>query len=394
MRKINACFNTLSNLNKSMSMYYFVAQKIYAAYGEKVPLKKLKEHLAPHAAPIARDLSRSLLKNIYRYWTRRDTFGFIFTDFEFLHAKYERLIGKGEKDLFKKTKDDVHFVVLSKTLDRNIKSIKVGDRPGIIINLNYFKEFLSIIRNRKKTVELFLQKLSKEEETLIRNWLRSYEKFEEVKEEALITDIESIVKVLRKYKIESPSDLEKIITVSRASGEKISTAWKYFEPRLQEFKRLIDGDYPEIELRKSLYENPWLIDFSFLMYRKKEGRVTSVGDIDISFYKDDMGIEGVCVVELKKASKEIVSDKYRGKEKPVILAEVGKALSQTMHYIEDLKQKKRIIKGIVIVGRRKEVKDWFIDQFNQYLHGIEVRTYDELYDRAKDIIEIFKSEHS
>jgi hypothetical protein len=374
--------------------YYFDAQKSYATIRGR-DLKKLKGHTAPQAKSIAIELSKIFLKNIYRYWTRRDTFGFVFTDFEFLPVKNERLIGRGEKDLFAKTKDDFYFIVLSKTLDRNFKQIKFGDHSGLVVNLNYYKEFLSIIRNRKKTVELFLQKLSKEEETLIRNWLRSYEKFEEVKEEALVYDVESIIKVLRRYKIESASDLEKIITISRASGSKITESWKFFEPILIEFKRKIDGDCPEPELRRFLIENPWLIDFSFLRgYQKYEEQSTSVGDVDISFYKDEMGIEKVCVVELKKASEPIASDKYRGKEKPVILAEVGKALSQAMHYIEDLKRRKRIINGIVIVGRRREVKDWFIDQFNQYLHGIEVKTYDELYERANDIIEIFKSEHA
>lgn len=310
-------------------------------------------------------------------------------------AKYERLIGRGEKDLFAKTKDDCHFVVISKTLDRNFKRIKLGDYPGLVVNLNYYKEFLTIIRNRKKTVELFLQKLSKEEENLIRNWLRSYERYEEVKEEeARIYDVERIIEVLRKYKIESASDLQRIITVAKASGGKIPESWEFFEPVLIKFKWLIDGDYPEIELRNFLFENPWLIDFSFLRYQKYKEEPTGVGDIDISFYKDEMGIEKVCIVELKKASEPITSEKYRGKEKPVILAEVGKALPQTMHYIKDLKRKKRIIKGIVIVGRRKEVKDWFIDQFNHYLHGIEVKTYDDLHKRAEEIIETFKGQHA
>lgn len=374
-----------------MSEYYFDVQKTYEIYGGRIGLKKLKEHVALLAAPIRTDLSKNMSKNIYCYWARRDTFGFVFTDFEFLPVGHERLIGKGEKELFEKIKDDFHFLLLSKTLDRNFKQVKVGELEGVLINLNYFKEFLSIIRNRKKTVGLFLQKLSKEEETLIRNWLRSYEKFEEVKEKALITDIDSIVDVLRKYEIESPADLEKIIIVSKESAKKIPQQWEYFEPRLQEFKKLIDDQRrSEDELRGFLYENIWLIDFSFLRYHKKEEEHTAIGDIDISLYKDDMGIQRVFVVELKKSSQKIVTDKYRGKRKPVILAEVGKALSQAMHYMEELKQKHRTIRGIVIVGRKEEVKDWFIDKFNEYLHGIDVLTYDELYERAKLIVDMFK----
>lgn len=377
-----------------VTTYYFDAQKSYAAIGGK-ELKKLKEHVAQQADNIATELSKSFFTKIYPYWTRRDTFGFIFTDFEFLATKYERLIGRGEKDLFAKTKDDCYFVVISKMLERNFKRIKLGDHPGLVVNLNYYKEFLKIIRNRKKTVELFLQKLSKEEEKLIRSWLRSYERYEEVtEEEARIYEVERIIDVLRKYKIESASDLQRIITGAKALGGKIPESWELFEAVLIEFKRLIDGDNPEIELRNFLFANPWLIDFSFLRYQKYKEEPTGVGDTDISFYKDEMGIEKVCIVELKKASEPVTSEKQRGKEKPVILAEVGKALSQTMHYIDKLKRKKRIIKGIVIVGRKKEVKDWFIDQFNQYLHGIEVKTYDDLHKRAKEIIETFKGQHA
>lgn len=75
----------------------------------------------------------------------------------------------------------------------------------------------------------------------------------------------------------------------------------------------------------------------------------------------------------------------------MILAEVGKALSQITHYLENQKKSGISLHGIVIIGRRKDLKDYFIDQFNQYLHGIEIVTFDELYDKAKNTIDAFKN---
>ena len=138
-----------------------------------------------------------------------------------------------------------------------------------------------------------------------------------------------------------------------------------------------------------LFNNLWLIDFQYLNYSKKSEEQLDTGNTDITLYNDAIGIERVSVIELKKADKEIVTEHYRGENKPVILAEVGKAISQTIHYIEELKTKKRIVKGIVIIGRRREIKDAFIEKFNEYLHGVEVLTYDDIYTRAKVIVDAF-----
>jgi hypothetical protein len=51
----------------------------------------------------------------------------------------------------------------------------------------------------------------------------------------------------------------------------------------------------------------------------------------------------------------------------------------------------RSIRGIVIIGRKGELKKDFLKTFNAYLHGIEVLTYDDIYERAIDVIELFKT---
>jgi hypothetical protein len=51
------------------------------------------------------------------------------------------------------------------------------------------------------------------------------------------------------------------------------------------------------------------------------------------------------------------------------------------------------VEGILIIGRRDDVKGWFITKFNDYLHGIHVLTYNDVIDRASDIIAMLKEMH-
>ena len=155
------------------------------------------------ARSLAVNLSQALFKDISYYWTTRNTFGYVFTDFEFTRTSYERVIGKGERDLFENTKNDYLCLVLSKTLDKNFRVFNLERHLGIMININYFKEFLTIIRDRKNTVKLFLYKFSTQsQEELIRNWLRNYTNFEEIRKETLVENIDSMIDVIKKHKIE------------------------------------------------------------------------------------------------------------------------------------------------------------------------------------------------
>jgi len=367
--------------------YYFVLNNLQSRNGS---LKQIRREIESFVIDIADELSATLNKDIRYYWTMRNTFGFIFTDFEWSRGQYERLIGKGEIDLFDRLKDDFDYVVLSRTTDRNFRIRNVNDKKVIIINLTHFKEFLNIIRDKTNTVKLFLYKFEdKSQEELIRSWLRNYEKFEEVKEEARITDVDSMLEVLNKYKIENSSDLDKLIVLGIETMKKISQI-QIFESDLQEFKGYIDGETSEEVLHDFLFNHLWLIDFQYMLYRKKKKEILEVGQPDITVYKDAFGIERIAIIELKRADQEIITTAYRGEKKPVILAEVGKAISQTIHYLEELKSKNKILEGIVIVGKKKEIKDTFIENFNTYLHGVKVMTYDEIYDRAKNIIDILK----
>jgi hypothetical protein len=372
--------------------YYYDSER----FKSSIKLRELKDLVSIKAQPLAVEISKALFKDIYYYWTRRDTLGFVYTDFKYETKKsfgstHKKLIGKGEKDLFKNIRDDFACLVMSRTLDKNFKTFMIGGEQGIVVSIDYFKEFLNIIRDSKNTVKLFLYKFeTTQQEELIRGWLRNYKTFEEIKEEAP-EDIDAIIDVLNKHKIEKPADLEKLIILAKAAGERIKSNYRFFENKLSEFKSKIDGNVDEMDVRDFMFENIWLLDFQYMSYSKKKEEAVSTGEIDISLLNDERGMSQAVVVELKKPSTPVVTTKYRGEEKPAILAEVGKAISQTIHYIEQKRGPYRTPKGIVIVGRKAGMKEKFLETFNRYLHGIEVLTYDDIYENAKGVIDFFKS---
>lgn len=138
-------------------------------------------------------------------------------------------------------------------------------------------------------------------------------------------------------------------------------------------------------------EHIWLLDFRYYGYDKHKEESINVGDIDLSLYGNKLGLNNVVIVEFKRADAVLMTDKDHGENKPAILSSVGRALSQTIHYIENKKAAYRNIEGIVIIGRRRDAKDWLIDTFNNYLHGIKVVTFDELYVNAARVINTFKA---
>jgi hypothetical protein len=342
------------------------------------------------AEGIAQHVANKLHQTIELVWTRRDTFGYVLTDFEDRRKKHERLIGKGEIDLFRNLRGTYYCVVLSKKIDRNFKEFEIDGRRCIRVNLAYFKEFLSVIRDRSRTVGLFLYRFSSNnEEELVRRWLRSYSSYEEVRKEADLKDTDAITQIIDRFGVKNPEDLEQLITIARAANGQIRKNATYFRHRLDEFKAKVHGDASEDDLQQSLFNNLWLLDFQYLGYHKVKEEPTGVGNADITLYKDSYGIERLVLIEMKKPTKKLTETSYRGPKKPVIRAEVGKAISQAIHYLDRMKKSNRTATGIVIFGRKMDDRDGFIDRFNQYLHGVQVMTYDEICARAEVTIDAF-----
>jgi hypothetical protein len=323
-------------------------------------------------------------------WTWRDTFGFVLIDFEDRRKKNERLIGKGEVDLFRKLKSTYKCVLLSNRIDRNFKEFEINGRRSIRVNLVYFKEFLSVIRDKSSTVGLFLYRFSSNaEEQLVRRWLMSYDSFKEIMKKVALDNVDAIMEILNTYHVKGTEDLDRLLTITRASDDRIRSSSGYFRERLDEFQAKVDGNASEDDLRQFLFDNIWLLDFQYMKYRKIAEEATSVGNVDISLYKDSYGIERLVLIEMKKSAKDLTETSYRGEKKPVIRAEVGKAVSQAIHYIEQKRSPGRTITGLVIFGRKMHDKDEFIEKFNQYLHGVQVITYDEICDRTRIVIDSF-----
>ena len=78
--------------------------------------------------------------------------------------------------------------------------------------------------------------------------------------------------------------------------------------------------------------------------------------------------------------------KYRNKE--AVRSEIGKALSQLIHYLEATKKPYQIQNGLLIIGR--EPQEPFVDIFNTYLHGIQIKTYKQIIEDCGQTINAFK----
>lgn len=433
--------------------------------------KKLKTKLIPEVTKIETELQNEFTK-IHHYWTTKNTFGYIITNFE--KKQKGRMIGAGEKALFFNLKDHYRYVILCNDLSSKFKKFDVDGNPGIQLNITQYKAIFQKAGNTKKIVNLFIQKPSPDELELeiIREFLKDPEKVKQVLDFDTITesipllsidnpeqikkilqliielsekhnitenvdlqkilgmmirffqhydfakveDFEEILSVLieklEKYELKSTrlgklpktminllkqqqitnaEELKELISLTSFSEESLLNNIKFLEDILKEFNKKIKSDVGELEIRDFIYNNMWIFDFKFMGYDKiiKEEE-TDVGDIDISMHKSQFGISSLVIAEFKKPSTDIITEKYRGKEKPAILAEVGKAISQTIHYMEINKKAYRSIEGIVIIGRKKEFKDFFLDVFNDYLHGIKIVTFDQLHDDASQYIETFK----
>ena len=378
--------------------YYYKSQ-----YVKDRSRKNIQERIKPRVVEIKGYLESYLNTNLRIYWTRKNTLGYVFADFEFQREnKREWIIGKGEKDLFEKIKDEYFCLVIRKKLDRNyvIREIPTdGSTERFLeVNIDYFKEFLSVIRDRSLTVGLFLYKFtSTKEEELIRGWLRNYPKYDDV-DKYIKYDVHGMMDVLQRHNVEQPNDLETMINFAKLSQSKVGSNPKLYEQKLERFKTWVSQDVEERMLHNFLFDNPWMIDIQYQMYNKERDKQTDVGNLDIYFYKDVYGFQRVAIIELKKSTEEVTKTSYRGEDKPAIIAEVGNAISQTIHYIENAKkqqdQQKRSIQGIVIVGRKTSDKDNFIETFNDYLHGIKVMTYDDVIESATSIVSFLKEASS
>lgn len=432
--------------------------------------KSLKEKLIPLANQHKQNLAPHF-QNLHTHWSRKNTFGYVFTDFKIKPKGL--LIGKGESALFEKIKDHYNYLMLCENLTGKFHPVDVNGHRILQVNILKYREIFQKAGTVKKLVDLFLDKptpdeieidavrdflqdptkirdvlttdllttylqehviknkdefsqflntlisLSEKEkldftiiekvlpmfvrslenyeitdtsqiELLLNNMINLFEQYDVKNPEFTSKILELTMKLVKNKKIEKIGDIKQLHRLSSLSDSLIVDNLNLFENTLEDFYKKINDNTSEDELRDFIFENIWILDFKYMDYviAPKEYS-TFKGDLDITLHKNNLNTSSLVIAELKKSNKDLVSNSYRS-DKPTLRYEVTSAISQTMHYIQSMKKPYRIIEGYVIVGRKQESKDEFIDVFNSFLHGIKIVTYTELYANAKKIIKAFK----
>jgi hypothetical protein len=159
-----------------------------------------------------------------------------------------------------------------------------------------------------------------------------------------------------------------------------------YEKTLSDFKNKLEKSKKESDLQIFLADNPWLLGLEY--ENCKPQKIVPGGRYDFYLERYDGFAD---IVEIKTPSDEIF-DK-RGK----MTSKFGKALQQIIEYIDEAivwRDSKHLTKkldlnflkpkGILVIGRRGDKEK--LEDLMYYLHGIEVLTYDDVYDRAKTIV--------
>ena len=122
--------------------YYYSPNPDSADYQNKdrfILQNKVKSK-AKYYLPKIQSLFPSL--KFHLYWTKKNTFGYVFADFE----KYYRglIIGKGENALYRLLKDDYVCIILSNKIpDKYSELYEIDDGKVLRLNIVSFREILS-----------------------------------------------------------------------------------------------------------------------------------------------------------------------------------------------------------------------------------------------------------
>lgn len=203
-----------------------------------------------------------------------------------------------------------------------------------------------------------------------------------------------VTKLTPKYELKEPTDLKKILELCKMSDQVIESNPKYFKDILDKFKALYENPKTlEQEVHTWIAENPWIIDFKYWAYPIKISpkKISEDDFLDLYLEKSHFKTTYLGLIEFKRPDKKSTKGGYR-KNKIVITAEVGHALSQLIHYNERLQHNSyTIIENIVVMGKKTPESDSFIPVFNKYLHNIRVETYESLHEKASNVVKAFST---
>jgi len=167
------------------------------------------------------------------------------------------------------------------------------------------------------------------------------------------------------------------------------------EIEIRKFSDLLSSRATETRIHQLLKKpkNAWFFGSD---YRKiyKEEWITTLSRNDFLLEKHDGYVD---IVELKSPSDSLFDRKIRWSSK------VKDGVSQLMFYLSEARKKYFTIKdekqldiflpkGYLIIGRRPEDKEKLerLRIHNEFLHKIEILTYDDLLDRAQKTLDFIK----
>lgn len=391
----------------SLNRYYFDISR----FDESTKTYEIRDSIDDEVEKIRMEISAPVMRatgvssKLNCYWVSRANFGYVFADFE-KPEELKNIIGVGCKKLFEHIRGDYYCVILSKHLGRNLREVSLtSDRKALIININYFRSFSKII-TRENFVDLFLYKFENVEvERLIRTWIiESRERIEPISRQYGVT-IPELVDFIEKYRVQSIDDLEQLFRAgTNALQRKIVENYEMYVRELEQFKQLIDTEKDpadkkhsnlENQIKSFIKEHPWVIDFTYDKMNVEE-RVHDY--VDVLLVNSYFGYKKGLLIELKLPGAK-TEKPYRTTH--AITASVTDALSQIIDYVIEIQEEEKrrlaqetqdtswqkfFVDAVIIIG--KEMTE-YLEVLNRYLHNIEIKTYDQIYQDAKRRLDIF-----
>jgi vacuolar-type H+-ATPase subunit I/STV1 len=218
-----------------------------------------------------------------------------------------------------------------------------------------------------------------------------------------LEEIESLKADKEKYKERINELYKQLLDIKR---EKLKEDIPKYERELQELKTLLETAQREQELQQWLKDHLWVLGAEYLDSQPIENVSQFAFDdsrFDFFLERYDTTFD---IIEIKKSDVKLFSgdgetvDASRGTP---ISADVGKAVSQMIHYLELATYKRKELReeakidvykpnGVVIIGRTEDseaIKR--LKSVSAHLKDIEVMSYDMLHKKAQLFVRHMKN---
>ena len=167
--------------------------------------------------------------------------------------------------------------------------------------------------------------------------------------------------------------------------------------KIKEFEKLLKSGVTERDMQKFLKENIWIFGTEYKKISKQERNITIHSRYDFLLKRYDGYFD---ILELKSPSAKLFV-KTQGNKK-TISNDLKDAISQVMRYLSEARTHYLHIKeetgldlyfpkGIIVIGRKGNTEDIeLLRVHNEFLHNIEIKTYDDLLEMGRKVIKIYQ----